>query len=174
MPGQVFLAGGGHGNNDNLGFLSLELIHGADPGTGGQFFLELVHLHVVGRHNEDVRQGHGLNITCFGAVRLFFQPWDQLADQFGFLDAGLGTGIMKAGNESNPGFREVEIIGALKYQTLAGTVDFRRQAAVVGHLGNEPGDVRVHPKGFGQGNGAGSNGTDNGIHTRQVVISIAR
>jgi hypothetical protein len=22
VPGQVFLAGGGHGNNDNLGFLS--------------------------------------------------------------------------------------------------------------------------------------------------------
>jgi hypothetical protein len=35
VPGQVFLAGGGHGNNDNLGFLSLEFVHGADPGAGG-------------------------------------------------------------------------------------------------------------------------------------------
>jgi hypothetical protein len=59
---------------------------------------------------------------------------------------------MKAGNESDPGFREVEIIGALQHQALAGTVCFSRQAAVVGYLGYEPGDVRVHPIGFGQEN----------------------
>ena len=88
VPGQVFLAGGGHGNNDNLGFLSLEFVHGADPGAGGQFFLEQVHLHVVGCHDENVIQGHRLDIACLGAAGLFFQPWDQLPDQFGFLDAG--------------------------------------------------------------------------------------
>jgi hypothetical protein len=152
VPGQVFLAGEGHGNNDNLGFLSLGLVHGADPGAGGQFFLEQIHLHVVGRHDENVIQGHRLDIACFGAVGLLFQPWDQLPDQFGLLDAGLGAGIMMTGNESDPGFREDEIIGALEHQALAGTMCFRRQAAVIGHFGNEPGDVRMHPKGFGQKN----------------------
>jgi hypothetical protein len=132
--------------------LSLGLVHGADPGAGGQFFLEQIHLHVVGRHDENVIQGHRLDIACFGAVGLLFQPWDQLPDQFGLLDAGLGAGIMMTGNESDPGFREDEIIGALEHQALAGTMCFRRQAAVIGHFGNEPGDVRMHPKGFGQKN----------------------
>jgi hypothetical protein len=58
---------------------------------------------------------------------------------------------MKAGDESDPGFREVEIIGAMENQALAGTVRFSCQAPIVGHLGNEPGDVRVHPIGSRQG-----------------------
>jgi len=43
----------------------------------------------------------------------------QVPDQFGFLDAGLAAGIMKAGDESDPGFREIEIIGAREHQALA-------------------------------------------------------
>jgi hypothetical protein len=69
-----------------------------------------------------------------------------LPDQIGFLDAGLGTGIMKAGNESNPGFREVEIIGAMEYQALAGFIHKQVvKPLVVSRVRKEPGCAAHHP-----------------------------
>lgn len=69
-----------------------------------------------------------------------------MPDQFGFLDAGLGTGIMKAGNESNPGFREVEIIGAMEYQALAGFIHKQVvKPLVVSRVRKEPGCAAHHP-----------------------------
>jgi len=59
---------------------------------------------------------------------------------------------MATGDEPDPGFRQIEIIGSMEDQALTGTVCFSRQAAVIGYIGNEPGDVRVHPKGSGQEN----------------------
>jgi hypothetical protein len=62
-----------------------------------------------------------------------------MPDQFGFLDTGLGAGIMKAGDESDPGFRQV-----LGQGMPAGNAGCLRQRAQCGqgfYAGNH--DIRI-------------------------------
>lgn len=53
-PWQGITVGGGEGHHDHLGFLSLKLVHGADPGAFRQDALQPIDPPIVRRNDQDV------------------------------------------------------------------------------------------------------------------------